>query len=131
MSTIAQRLRLRAAWLFTAMLLSACGQVRVADGSPIVLAADKSNAVAFWHDVGAATVAAKAADGTGQVTFTWDSRITNTTRTYANTEPLADESRMARICGGMHFRYATAAGAELGRWVADWTMDHAFMPQPK
>lgn len=69
--------------------------------------------------------------GTGQVTFTWDSKITNTTRTYTSTEALADESRMARIYGGMHFRYATAAGAELGRRVADWTMDHAFMPQPK
>ncbi len=69
--------------------------------------------------------------GTGNVTFTWDSKVTGTSRTYTNTEALADESRDARIYGGMHFRYATSAGAELGRRVADWTMDHAFMPQPK
>ncbi len=69
--------------------------------------------------------------GTDQVTFTWDSKVTNTMRTYTRTEALADESRDARIYGGMHFRYATVAGAELGRRVADWTMDHAFMRQGK
>ncbi|WP_338758966.1 vanadium-dependent haloperoxidase [Massilia sp. METH4] len=69
--------------------------------------------------------------GTDQVTFTWDSKVTNTTRTYTDTDALADESRMARIYGGMHFRYSTAAGAELGRRVAGWTMGHAFMPLPK
>jgi hypothetical protein len=69
--------------------------------------------------------------GTDQVTFTWDSRITGTMRTYTDTDALAEESRMARIYGGMHFRYATTAGVELGRKVAAWTMKHAFMPQPK
>ncbi|QBE65432.1 vanadium-dependent haloperoxidase [Pseudoduganella lutea] len=69
--------------------------------------------------------------GTDQVTFTWDSKVTNATRTYTDTDALAAESRMARIYGGMHFRYSTAAGAEVGRKVAAWTMGHAFMPQPK
>ena len=64
--------------------------------------------------------------GTDQVTFTWDSTVTGTTRTYTDTDALANESRMARIYGGMHFRYSTAAGAELGRKVAAWTMGHAF-----
>jgi PAP2 superfamily len=69
--------------------------------------------------------------GTERVTFDWDSKATGTTRTYTDTGALADESRMARIYGGMHFRYSTAAGAELGRKVAAWTMTHAFMPQQK
>ena len=69
--------------------------------------------------------------GTDQVTFTWDSKVTGTVRTYTDTDALAEESRMARIYGGMHFRYATTAGVALGRKVAGWTMTHAFMPQPK
>ena len=69
--------------------------------------------------------------GTDQVSFTWDSTVTATTRAYTDTDALAAESRMARIHGGMHFRYSTTAGAELGRKVAAWTMSHAFMREPK
>ncbi|MBB3220814.1 vanadium-dependent haloperoxidase [Pseudoduganella umbonata] len=69
--------------------------------------------------------------GTDQVTFTWDSKVTGTARTYTDTGALAEESRVARIHGGMHFRFATTAGVEQGRKVAAWTMKHAFMPQPK
>ncbi len=69
--------------------------------------------------------------GTDKVTFTWDSGVTGTTRTYTDTDALAEESKMARIYGGMHFRYATGAGAKLGKQVAGWTMGHAFMAQPK
>ncbi len=69
--------------------------------------------------------------GTDKVTFTWDSNVTGTTRSYTDTDALAEESKLARIYGGMHFRYATAAGATLGKKVAGWTMQHAFQPQPK
>lgn len=64
--------------------------------------------------------------GTDKVTFSFDSRVTGTTRTYTTTEALAEESKVARIYGGMHFRYSTVAGAELGQKVANWTMQHAF-----
>ncbi len=57
--------------------------------------------------------------GTGKVTFTWDSDVARATRTYASTDAFAEESMMARIYGGMHFRYATTAGTELGKNVAD------------
>lgn len=67
--------------------------------------------------------------GTSRVTFTWDSAVTKTSRTYTDTDALAEESRMARIWGGMHFRFGTSAGAAMGRQVARWTMEHAFMPQ--
>lgn len=68
--------------------------------------------------------------GTDKVTYTWDSKVSGTSRTYTDTDALAEESKMARIYGGMHFRYATVAGAQLGKQVAQWTMRHAFMPEP-
>ena len=64
--------------------------------------------------------------GTRSVTFTLNSLVTNTTRTYTSTDALADEVTMARIWGGMHFRYSTLAGAELGRASANYTMQNNF-----
>lgn len=64
--------------------------------------------------------------GTGNVSYVWDSKATGTTRTYANTDALDDESQIARIAGGMHFRYATVAGVELGKQVAQWVAAHHF-----
>lgn len=69
--------------------------------------------------------------GSDQVSYSWDSKATNTLRTYADVNALAEESVRARIDGGMHFRYATTAGAKLGKDVADWTMRHAFMKRPE
>lgn len=67
--------------------------------------------------------------GTDKVTFTFNSLVTNTTRTYTSTSALVDESTLARIQGGMHFRYSTTAGAELGRASANWTMSNNFAPR--
>ena len=64
--------------------------------------------------------------GTSQVTYQFDSKVTGTTRTYTTTDALTEESKMARIYGGMHFRYATAAGAALGKQVASWTLRQKF-----
>ncbi|WP_020654845.1 vanadium-dependent haloperoxidase [Massilia niastensis] len=64
--------------------------------------------------------------GTDKVTYTFDSTVTGTTRTYTTTGALAEESQLARIYGGMHFRYATTAGAELGKQVANWTFQRHF-----
>lgn len=66
--------------------------------------------------------------GTDKVTFTFNSTVTGTTRTYATTDALTEESKVARIYGGMHFRYSTFAGATLGQQAANWTMQHAFGP---
>ncbi len=67
--------------------------------------------------------------GTPNVTFTWDSKVTNTTRTYTGIDAFNAEAGMARIHGGMHFSFATAAGEELGRRVAQWVVAHHFARQ--
>lgn len=64
--------------------------------------------------------------GTENVTNSFNSTVTGTTRTYTTTGALAEEINVARIYGGMHFRYSTVAGAKLGKQVANWTMQHAF-----
>jgi hypothetical protein len=66
---------------------------------------------------------------TSHVTYTFDSTVTGTTRTYASTDALTEESKVARIYGGMHFRYSTMAGATLGKQSAAWTMAHHFGPR--
>lgn len=67
--------------------------------------------------------------GTKSVTYTLNSMVTNTSRTYTSTDALADEVAMARIASGMHFRYSTTAGAELGRQSVAWTMQNHFTPR--
>lgn len=64
--------------------------------------------------------------GTRRVSYRFDSRVTGTTRTYASTDALDQESRAARIDGGMHFGFSTAAGVELGTRVAQWVGAHHF-----
>jgi hypothetical protein len=64
--------------------------------------------------------------GTNQVTYQFDCKVTGTTRTYTTADALTEESKMARIYGGMHFRYATMAGAALGKQVASWTLRQKF-----
>jgi hypothetical protein len=63
---------------------------------------------------------------TQQVAFSMDSTVTGTTRSYTTTNALPDEIESARVWGGMHFRYSTVAGAQLGAQVADWTWAHYF-----
>lgn len=67
--------------------------------------------------------------GTRDVTFTWDSKVTGTTRTYAGIDAFSAEAGLARLHGGMHFRPATVAGEELGRRVAQWVAQRHFTRQ--
>jgi hypothetical protein len=64
--------------------------------------------------------------GTHNVAYTWDSKTTGTTRTYTTTDALDAESQVARIAGGMHFKFSTEAGVALGKQVAQWVADHHF-----
>jgi hypothetical protein len=64
--------------------------------------------------------------GTRQVSYAFDSAVTGTTHSYATTDALNDESRIARVYGGMHFDFATTAGVELGVRVAQWVGAHHF-----
>ena len=64
--------------------------------------------------------------GTRQVAYTFDSAVTGATRSYASTDALADESEVARVYGGMHFRFSTVDGVALGTRVAQWVAEHHF-----
>lgn len=64
--------------------------------------------------------------GTPNVTFSWDSKVTGTTRTFTSTDAFNDENRWARIHGGMHFSFAADAGAGLGKQVAQWVTTRHF-----
>jgi hypothetical protein len=67
--------------------------------------------------------------GTRNVTYQLDSKATGTTRIYATTDALGEESQVARIYGGMHFRFATVDGLALGISVARWVGEHEFGPR--
>lgn len=67
--------------------------------------------------------------GTPDVTFSWDSAVTKTTRTYAGIDAFNAEAGIARIHGGMHFRHSIVAGEELGRQVARWVAARHFVRQ--
>jgi hypothetical protein len=64
--------------------------------------------------------------GTANVTYTFDSRVTGTTRTYTSTDAFNKENQLARIAGGMHFNFAATAGEELGKRIADWVATRHF-----
>ena len=64
--------------------------------------------------------------GTRQVSYAFNSTVTGTTRSYATTDALNDESRVARLYGGMHFDFSTAAGVELGVSVGQWVAARHF-----
>lgn len=64
--------------------------------------------------------------GTPNVTFTWDSNVTKTTRTYMGIDDFNTDAGIARLYGGMHFRFATVAGEALGKRVAQWVTSRHF-----
>jgi hypothetical protein len=70
--------------------------------------------------------------GTKKVSFIWDSAVPSViekTRRYESTDELIREVIDARTHGGMHFRSATEAGAQLGRKTAQWVMRFHFEPR--
>ncbi len=64
--------------------------------------------------------------GTPRVTYSWDSKVTGTTRTFTSTDAFNQENHLARIAGGMHFSFAAVAGEELGKRVTDWVAARHF-----
>jgi hypothetical protein len=67
--------------------------------------------------------------GTRQVTFSFDSLaagVVNNRHTYASTDAMLEELQMARIWGGMHFRFSGTDGAALGKAVARWVLTQRF-----
>jgi hypothetical protein len=52
----------------------------------------------------------------------------NAVRHYDTTDQLRTEIVNARLWGGIHYRFSTEAGVQLGRKVAQYGLNHAFKP---
>lgn len=64
--------------------------------------------------------------GTRQVAYSFDSTATGSTRRYATTDALGEESEIARVYGGMHFHFSTVEGLALGVKIAEWVAQRHF-----
>jgi len=78
---------------------------------------------------GAGAAVLRALFGTDQISFTWNSTVTNGQRSYASTDQLLNEITMARTAGGMHFRNSSAQGRNLGTRVGDYVVTNLFQPK--
>ena len=56
--------------------------------------------------------------GTRNVTFAFDSMVTNSRHEWTTVDAMVQEVRDARIVGGMHLRHSMAAGEQIGVQVA-------------
>jgi hypothetical protein len=66
--------------------------------------------------------------GTKKVKIKLSSAVTNTLRSFENTDDLIKEIIKARIYGGMHFRTSVKDGVNIGKNVARWMIKHYFQP---
>lgn len=67
--------------------------------------------------------------GTRKVRFGFTSTVPGTVpHRYESTEDMVKEIADARVWGGMHFRTSTEHGAVLGTKVANWVLQHYFLP---
>ena len=54
--------------------------------------------------------------------------VPNAVRTYADFDAYAEEGRLARILGGMHFRSSLEEGGRQGTRVGNWVLTHYLLP---
>ena len=66
--------------------------------------------------------------GTDRLTFSLDSTVTETTVEYASFRAVMRDVFVARIYGGLHFRYSMIDGQQLGHRVADHVTANFFRP---
>jgi hypothetical protein len=68
--------------------------------------------------------------GTDTINLTLTGTIVATmpTRHFATADDLRDEIVLARLWGGLHYRFSTDEGLKLGRRVAHFDLTHAFAP---
>ena len=64
--------------------------------------------------------------GTRKLSFSFTSNINGRTHTWESLDDMAEELRIARIWGGMHFRTSLEHGNELGQRTARYVLEHAF-----
>ena len=65
-----------------------------------------------------------------KLTFT-STAVPNTSRFYDSARDVCKEVEDARIWLGFHFRSADTRGVEMGKEVAQWSLDHYFGPVTK
>jgi hypothetical protein len=66
--------------------------------------------------------------GTDNVPFSLDSRVTHTTRGYDRFHEVVGDVNRARVLAGFHVRNSDQQGANLGRQVGRYVVDHFFQP---
>jgi hypothetical protein len=66
--------------------------------------------------------------GTDNVSFSLDSRVTQTTREYQRFRDAVKDVSLARTLAGFHFRNSCEEGANLGRDVSRYVVEHYFKP---
>ena len=62
-------------------------------------------------------------------TVSSDALISGGTRTYSSFSTAIDEIALARVAGGMHFRFACEASQAMAKRVADYAMAHEMLVQ--
>ena len=67
--------------------------------------------------------------GTSDVSFDFTSNVTSSSQHYATPQDLLDDITIARIAGGMHFRFSIVDGEALGKSVADYVSQAKFKPR--
>jgi hypothetical protein len=80
-----------------------------------------------FHSSAVATALA-AFFGTDRVPFSLDSRVTQTTREYTGFRDAVKDVELARTLAGFHFRNSCLQGANLGRTVGGYVVQHYFQP---
>ncbi|PYK30663.1 MAG: hypothetical protein DME58_09020 [Verrucomicrobia bacterium] len=78
-----------------------------------------------FHSSAVATALA-AFFGTDRVSFSLDSRVTQTTREYTGFRDAVRDVELARTLAGFHFRNSCLQGANLGRTVGRYISKHYF-----
>jgi hypothetical protein len=66
--------------------------------------------------------------GSDRVTFSLDSRVTNTTREYHRLREVVRDVDQARVLAGFHFRNSDLEGSDVGRAVGRYVVTHYFRP---
>jgi hypothetical protein len=66
--------------------------------------------------------------GTDRAEFELSSTVTGGTRRYTRFSEVAEEVQDARVWAGIHFRFSTADGADIGRQVARLVTRYHFRP---
>jgi hypothetical protein len=66
--------------------------------------------------------------GTKKIRITLSSTVTDTTRSFDNTDELIKEIVDARVFGGMHYRSSGKHGVVIGKKVAKWMKQNYFRP---